>query len=159
MTSLRVLTDTGVLLAMLAFPLDKHGELTLAGEVKQLYAERAFDLVLCLAVAQELDEIIDLRYPVLRPAMAAILRPHVRRMVRWPTPDEIARVLPSCPDPDDAPIFASALIAKPDVILSNDFRAFHDPAAKSLWHKNGIEVESLFGLLARFGRRERKQSE
>jgi len=48
--------------------------------------------------------------------------------------------LPACADASDAPIFASAIIARPDVVLSNDFQAFHAPAAKALWGEHGIAV-------------------
>ena len=53
-------------------------------------------------------------------------------------------------------IFAAALAAQPDVVLSNDFQAFHSPQAKAFWKQHGIEVESLYGLLCVFGLQERK---
>lgn len=40
--------------------------------------------------------------------------------------------------------------------LSNDFQAFHTPQAKVFWRQHDITVESLYGLLCVFGRRERK---
>jgi len=57
-------------------------------------------------------------------------------------------------DPSDAPVFASAILARPDIVLSNDFQAFHTPQAKSFWKQHTITVESLYGLLCVFGRRE-----
>jgi hypothetical protein len=60
-------------------------------------------------------------------------------------------VLPACLDPSDAPIFTSALTARPDILLSNDFQSFHAPAAKALWQEHGITVESLYGLLCVLG--------
>ena len=72
------------------------------------------------------------------------------------TPEEIAAALPLTSDPEDAPIFAAARAARPDIILSSDFRAFHSPLAKTFWQQNNITVESLYGLLCRFGRRVRK---
>jgi hypothetical protein len=99
--------------------------------------------------------------------------PFADRLVRRPIPAEIAAVLSfgvpfdlaqggtrgrlSCSDPSDAPIFASPIIARPDIALSNDFQAFHTPQAKAFWKEHGITVESLYGLLCIFGRRERKQ--
>jgi hypothetical protein len=87
----------------------------------------------------------------------SLLMSFTGRLVRWPTPAEVAAVLPFCSDPSDAPIFASALIAQPDVVLSNDFHAFHTPHAKAFWKEYGIAVESLYGLLCVFGRRERRK--
>lgn len=156
MNRLRVFPDTSALLAMVLFPRDRSGALTLAGEVLELYEAGAFDLVIGQAVVDELDEVLDERFPWHRLQAVSLLVPFVDQLVRRPTPAEIAAVLPFCSDPSDAPIFASALIAKPDIVLSNDFQAFHTPQAKSLWKQYGIVVESLYGLLCVFGRRERK---
>jgi hypothetical protein len=152
----RVFPDTGVLLAMTVFPYDRAGTLTLAGEVLQIYEAGAFELVIGQAVTDELDEVLDERFPRHRPRAVSLLMPFTDRLVRWPTPEEIAAVLPFCSDPSDAPIFASAVIARPDIVLSNDFQAFHTPQAKALWKEHGIAVESLYGLLCVYGRRERK---
>lgn len=154
---LRVFPDTGVLLAMVVFPRDRDGNPTLAGEVLHLYEEGAFELVVAQAVVDELDEVLDERFPRHRLRAVSLLMPFTNRLVRWPTPAEIAAVLPACSDPSDAPIFASVLIARPDVVLSNDFEAFHTPQAKAFWKEHGIAVESLYGLLCLFGRRERKE--
>jgi len=107
-------------------------------------------------VVDELDEVLDERFPATRAPAAAVLRPFAGRLVRRPLPTEIAAVLPFCSDPADAPIFASALLARPDVVLANDFQAFHTPAAKAFWQEHHSTVESLYGLLCVFGRRERK---
>ncbi len=157
MNGLRVFPDTGVLLAMIVFPRDRSGALIRAGEVLELYEAGAFELVVSQAVVDELDEVLDERFPRYRPQAVSLLMPFIDRLVRWPTPAEIVAVLPFCTDPSDAPIFASALIAKPDVVLSNDFEAFHTSQAKSLWRRYGIVVESLYGLLCIFGRRERRK--
>jgi hypothetical protein len=154
---LRVFPDTGVLLAMIVFPYDRAGALTLAGEVLQLYEEDAFDLIVGQAVMDELDEVLDERFPRHRSRAVSLLMPFTERLVRWPTPAEIAAVLPFCSDSSDAPIFASAVIARPDIVLSNDFQAFHTPQAKAFWQEHGIAVESLYGLLCVFGRRERRE--
>jgi hypothetical protein len=156
MSRLRVFPDTGVLLAMIVFPQRRDGALTLAGEVRRLYEARAFDLVVGQAVIDELDEVLDERFPAARAQAAALLRPFAGRLVRRPLPAEIAAVLPFCSDPADAPIFASALIARPAIVLANDFQAFHTPAAKAFWKEHHITVESLYGLLCVFGQRERK---
>jgi len=152
----RVFPDTGVLLAMIVFPRGQDGGLSLAGEVLQLYEEDAFDLVIGQAVMDELDEVLDRQFPRHRSRAVSLLMPFTARLVRWPTPAEIAAVLPFCCDPSDAPIFASAVIARPDIVLSNDFRAFHTPQAKAFWKEHSIAVESLYGLLCVFGRRERR---
>lgn len=133
MNRLRVFPDTSALLAMVVFPRDRSGALTLAGEVLELYEAGAFDLVIGQAVVDELDEVLDERFPWHRLQAVSLLVPFVDQLVRRPTPAEIAAELPFCSDPSDAPIFASALIAKPDIVLSNDFQAFHTPQAKSLW--------------------------
>jgi hypothetical protein len=124
--------------------------------VLQIYEAGAFELVIGQAVTDELDEVLDERFPRHRPRAVSLLMPFTDRLVRWPTPEEIAAVLPFCSDPSDAPIFASAVIARPDIVLSNDFQAFHTPQAKALWKEHGIAVESLYGLLCVYGRRERK---
>ncbi len=156
MNSRRVFLDTGVLLAMVVFPRDRAGSPTLAGEVLQLYEEGAFELVVGQAVIDELDEVLDERFPRHRSRAVSLLMPFAEQLVRWPTPAEIATVLPFCGDPSDAPIFASTIIVQPDIVLSNDFRAFHTPQAKAFWREHGIVVESLYGLLCLFGRRERR---
>jgi predicted nucleic acid-binding protein len=153
---LRVFPDTGVLLAMIVFPRDQAGERALAGEALELYEEGAFELVIGQAVVDELDEVLDSRFSQQRFRAVSLLMPFANHLVRWPTPTEIAAASPFCGDPSDAPIFASALIAQPDVVLSNDFAAFHTPQAKALWQEHRIAVESLYGLLCLFGRRERK---
>jgi hypothetical protein len=106
-----------------------------------------------------LDEVLDERFAEHRSRAVSLLRPFAGRLVRWPTPAEIASVLPHCSDPTDAPIFASALIARPEVVLSNDFRAFHTSEAKVFWKEHAIAIESLYGLLCLFGQRERKRNE
>jgi predicted nucleic acid-binding protein len=148
--SLRIFPDTGVLLAMIVFPRDQ------AGEVLELYEEGVFELVIGQAVMDELDEVLDNRFSQHRFRAVSLLMPFTDRLVRWPTPTEIAAVSSFCSDPSDAPIFASALVAQPDVVLSNDFQAFHTSQAKALWQEHDIAVESLYGLLCVFGRRERK---
>jgi predicted nucleic acid-binding protein len=152
----RVFPDTGVLLAMIVFPRDRFGSTTLAGEVLELYEAGAFELVIGQAVVDELDDVLDERFPAYRPQAVSLLMPFADRLVRRPTPAEMAAALPLCRDPSDAPIFASAVIARPDIVLSNDFQAFHTPQAKVFWKQHRITVESLYGLLCVFGRRERK---
>lgn len=155
--TLIVFPDTGILLAMIFFPRDQDGELTLAGEVLGLYELGKFELQLGQAIVDELDEVIDERFPMYRAEMVALLRPFANQFIRWPTPKEIAAVLPHCTDPFDAPIFASAILSKADIVLSNDFRAFHPSQAKAFWEAHQLMVESLYGLLCVFGLRERKE--
>ena len=152
----RVFPDPGVLLAMMVFPHDKDGHPTLAGEVLDLYAAGAFELVLSRVVVDELDEIVDRDFPEARPRVMDLLAPLADQWTRWPTPEEIAAALPFTTDPEDAPIVAAAAVAHPDIVLSNDFRAFHSPLAKAFWEQNKMTVESLYGLLCVLGRRERK---
>ncbi|MCX6029604.1 MAG: PIN domain-containing protein [Chloroflexi bacterium] len=155
---LSVFPDTGVLLAMTVFPRNREGGVTLTGEVLELYGARAFMLVVGQAVVDELDEVLDERFPAHRASAALLLKPFAGKFVRRPTPTEIASALPACCDPGDAPIFASAAIARPNIVLANDFEAFHTPAAKAFWRQHNIAVESLYGLLCIFGRRKRKQN-
>jgi predicted nucleic acid-binding protein len=158
MTKLRVFPDTGALVAMLVFPQDRHGRLTLGGEVLQLYDEGAFDLLLSRVVVDELEEVIDRDFPEERRLLVTFVASFQDQLVRWPTPEEIRAVMPVVVDADDAPIFATALAARPDIVLSNDFQAFHSSQAKAFWRQHGIEVESLYGLLCVFGLRERRES-
>ncbi len=156
MSRKRVFPDTSALLAMVVFPRDLAGELALTGEVLQLYEASFFDLVIGQAVIDELDDVLDERFPRHRLEAVQLLAPRAGHLVRWPTPREIAAVLPFSTDPADAPIFASAVIAEPDIVLSNDFHAFHTPLAKAFWEEHGIVVESLYGLLCVFHQRMRK---
>lgn len=157
MTMPRVFPDTGALVAMVVFPRDRRGQLSLAGEVLQLYEEDAFDLLLSRVVVDELEEVIERDFPEQRRHLLTFLAPFAHQLVRWPTPEEIQAVLPVVVDADDAPIFAAALAAQPDIVLSNDFQTFHSPQAKAFWKQHGIEVESLYGLLCVFGLRERRR--
>ncbi len=153
MRPLRVFPDTGVLLAMIVFPRDRSGGLALAGEVLEMYEAGSLELVIGRAVVDELDDVLDVRFPHHRLRAAALLAPFAPHLVRLPLPSEIEAVLPFCSDPSDAPIFASAVLARPDVMLSNDFRAFHTPQAKAFRERHQITVDSLYGLLRRLGRR------
>ena len=157
MTRLRVFPDTGALVAMVVFPRDRHGRLSLAGEVLQIYDQGAFDLLLSGVVADELEKVIDRDFPEKRRHLVTFLAPFQDQLVCWPTPEEIRAVMPMVVDADDAPIFAAALAARPDIVLSNNFQAFHSSQAKAFWKQHGIEVESLYGLLCVFGLRERKE--
>lgn len=141
----RVFPDTGVLLAMLIFPQDRTGQPTLASEVMALQQEGAFTLVLSQAVIDELDEVIARDFPTLRPQVVRLLVPLTGHLTRWPMPQEVAAVMPYTTDPADAPIFAAAVVAQPDIVLSNDFRAFHTDQAKRFWAEHGIRVVSLYG--------------
>ena len=53
-------------------------------------------------------------------------------------------------DQDDAPIFAAAVIAQPDIVLSSDFGTFHTPKAKRYWgktrHSNRKSVRTVVCL-------------
>jgi len=153
---LRVFPDTGALIAMVVFPQDRSDSPTLAGEILQLYEEGKFLILLSQVVVDELEEVIDRDFPECRHRMLSLLGPYEDQLTRWPTPDEIRAVLPVTVDADDAPIFAAALIAQPDIVLSNDFETFHTPQAKAFWSEHGISVESLYGLLCVFGLRERQ---
>jgi hypothetical protein len=159
MSRLRVFPDTGALLAMIVFPRDRDGDPTLAGEALELYKAGTYDLVVSRVVMDELEEVIDRNFPEMRLQVVRWLAPLTERLTRRPTPKEIAAALPYSADPEDAPIFAAAAAAAPDIVLSNDFRAFHTPEAKAFWKAYNITVESLYGLLCVFGRRERKESE
>lgn len=115
-----------------------------------------FNLILGRSVVDELDEVLWDRFPAQRTQALTWLKPFADAFTRRPTPAEIEAVMPACTDPFGAPIFASAIIAKPDIVLSNDFRAFHTPAAKAFWQAHEMRVESLYGLLCTFGLRQRK---
>lgn len=151
----RVFSDTGTLLAIVIFPRDQRGKLTLAGEAAQLYAEGAFELVISQVVAEELNKVLERDFPGEHQRAQVYLATLTAQLTRRPTPQEIALVLPYATDADDAPIFAAALVAHPDIVLSNDFQAFHTPKPKKFWAGHGIQIESLYGLLCVFGKRKR----
>jgi rRNA-processing protein FCF1 len=152
----RILPDTGTLVAMLVYPQDHQGQLTLVGEVLHLYEEEKFDLLINRVVVDELEEILDRDFPEYRTSFVTLLAPFEEQLTRWPTPKEIRDVLPVVVDVEDAPIFEAALIAQPGIVLSNDFECFHTPQAKEFWQGHHIQVESLYGLLCVFGLREKK---
>lgn len=141
---------------MIVFPRDRYGQPTLPGEILELYEEDAFDLILSQTVIDELEEVIDRDCPEYRSRILALLAPLQDWLTRWPMPQEIEAALPYATDPDDAPIFAAAAVAQPDIVVSNDSQAFHTPRAKEFWAQYQIQIESFYGLLCVFGRRERK---
>jgi predicted nucleic acid-binding protein len=155
---LLVFPDTDVLIAMIVYPRTRYGGLSLAGEVLELYQTGALGMVIGQSIVDELEEVIDDRFAAQRGRMVALLKPFAGQFTRRPTPAEIAAVSSACNDPADAPIFASAVIARPDIVLANDFEAFHTPAAKSFWQQHRITVESPYGLLCVFGRRQRREA-
>jgi len=154
--ALKVFPDTNALLAMIVFPADREGNPTLASEVKALYEQGEFELVLSRVTVAELLEVIARDFPEHQELVELFLKPFEERLTRWPTEEEVDEVRPYCADPEDAPIFAAALLSEPDIVLSNDFETFHAEKAKGLWKRHGIQVESLYGLLCVFGRRERR---
>lgn len=142
---------------MAVYPRDQSGQVSMAGEVLTLFQAGRFEFQLGQAVVDELDMVIDDRFPQFRSEVVGLIRPFAKQFVRWPIPKEIAAVSAVCTDPFDAPIFASAILSQAQIVLSNDFRAFHTPQAKAFWQQHNMTVESLYGLLCHFGLRERKE--
>ena len=105
------------------------------------------------------DNIRRITSPEYRRHLLTFVAPFEDQLTRWPAPEEIRAVLSVVVDADDAPIFAAAVVAKPDIVLSNDFQTFHSAQAKAFWTLHEIEVKSLYGLLCVFGLRERKKEE
>lgn len=141
---------------MIVFPTDQEGKPTLAGEVKDLYERGEFELILSRVTEAELLEVVARDFPEHRELVELFLKPFAGRCTRWPTAEEVQQALPFVNDPEDAPIFAAAVISRPDIVLSNDFETFHSAQAKAFWKRHRIRVESLYGLLCLFGRRKRK---
>jgi predicted nucleic acid-binding protein len=156
MAKLQVFFDTGALLAILLFPKDKTGKATLAGEVLELYIQGHFDIVIGEVVLIELLEVIRRDFPEAHELVASFLVPWKSQLTRIPSQEEIKKAKPYTKDPEDAPVFASAVIARPDILVSNDFETFHTENAKKFWAEHNIQIESLYGLLCVFGRRKRK---
>lgn len=156
MTKLRVFPDTGALLSMIVFPVNRKGKPTLAGEILHFDQENLFELVISQEVVEELLEVICNEFPDAYEQALFFLSPFVPYVSRKPTFEEVVAALPYTVDLDDTPIFAAAVIAKPDIVLSSDFETFHTPKAKRYWKRHGIQIESLYGLLCVFGRRQRK---
>ena len=153
---LTVFPDTNALLALILFPVDAHGKLTLSGDVKALYDQGEFQLILSHVTVAELLEVLDREFPEHRGIAESFLKLYSHKLTRWPTPEEVAKVAPFAVDSDDAAIFAAAILSQPDIVLSNDFESFHHEKAKKLWASRKIQLESLYGLLCLFGKRERK---
>lgn len=141
---------------MIVFPTDQEGKPTLAGEVKDLYERGEFELILSRVTEAELLEVVARDFPEHCELVELFLKPFAGRCTRWPTAEEVQQALPFVNDPEDAPIFAAAVISRPDIVLSNDFETFHSARAKAFWKRHRIRVESLYGLLCLFGRRKRK---
>lgn len=141
---------------MIVFPIDQEGKPTLAGEVKDLYEHGKLELILSRVTQAELLEVVARDFPEHCELVELFLKPFAGRFTRWPTAEEVQQALPFVNDPEDAPIFAAAVISRPDIVLSNDFETFHSTRAKAFWKRHGIQVESLYGLLCLFGRRKRK---
>jgi len=144
---------------MIVFPVGQRGKPTLAGEVLSLYDEGLFDLVISQTVEEELLGVIREEFSDAYTRVLTFLAPLAPQFSRKPTPEEVAAAFPYTVDPNDAPIFAAAVVARPDVVLSNDFKTFHTEKAKSYWKRHGIQIESLYGLLCVFGRRQRRPSQ
>ena len=153
---LLVFPDTNTLLSMILFPLDREGRLTLAGEVKTLFEQGAFRLAISRAVADELLAVIAERFPAYHALVEQFLKPFEPRFTPWPRQEEVKAALPYVVDRQDAPVFAAAALSQPDLVVSNDFKTFHAEKAQAFWKQHGIQVESLYGLLCVFGKRERK---
>ena len=141
---------------MIVFPLDRQGRFTLAGEVKDLYEQDEFELVLSQVTVAELLEVVARDFPEYQEIAQLFFKPFEEKLTRWPTPKEVQQVLPYVVDAEDAPIFAAVLLSQPDIVVSNDFETFHSERAKEFWKRHGIEVESLYGLLSVLGKRKRK---
>jgi predicted nucleic acid-binding protein len=141
---------------MIVFPTGRQGKPTLAGEILSLYEEGQFELVISQEVVEELLEVIQNEFPDAYEDALLLLAPFTPQLSRKPTLEEIAHALPYTVDHEDAPIFAAAVIAQPDIVLSSDFETFHTAKAKRYWKKHGIQIESLYGLLCVFGRHQRK---
>lgn len=141
---------------MIVFPTDREGKPTLAGEVKDLYERGELELILSRVTEAELVEVVARDFPEYYELVELFLKPFARRFTRWPTSEEVQQALPFVNDPEDAPIFAAAVISRPDIVLSNDFETFHSARAKAFWKRHRIRVESLYGLLCLLGRRKRK---
>ena len=156
---LRVFVDTNALLAMVLFPSDDAGQPTLAGEVKALYESDAFEMVVSKVVVHELMAVVDDRFPDQRVLSERLVRPFDSRLTPWPNRHDVRSALPFVLYREDAPVFAAAAVSKPDIVLSNDFETVYAQRAKPFWTHHGIRVESLYGLLCVFGRRERKEGE
>ncbi len=156
MAQLRVFPDTGAVLSMIVFPVGRQSRPTLAGEILGLHQEGLFQIVMSQEVEEELLEVIRAEFPDAYEQALLFLSPFVPYLTRKPTPEEVVRALPYTVDREDAPIFAAAVIAQPDIVLSSDFETFHTPKAKRYWETHGIQIESLYGLLCVFGRRQRK---
>ena len=159
MSKLRVFLDTGALLSMIVFPVGRKGKPTLAGEILNLYEEGVFEIVVSQEVVEELLEVIREEFPDAYEQALLFLSPFIPYLTQKPTLEEVADALPYTVDHEDAPIFAAAVIAQPDIVLSSDFETFHTAKAKRYWKKHGIQIESLYGLLCVFGRRKRKPRE
>ncbi len=153
-----VFPDTNALLSLIIFPQDSAGRLTLAGELKELYQEGKFDLILSKVVISEVLDVVKRDFFEYQELVEHFLQPFEETSTRWPSSKEVKEVCPYVVDPDDAPIFAGAVLSNPDIVLSNDFETFHTDKAKKFWKRHDIQLESLYGLLCFFGERERKDT-
>jgi len=109
----RVFIDTNILLSGLAFGGNETRLLRLAGDGR-------VRLVLSAAVLHEIRDVVNRKFPELAGDLDEFLERVSWESVDYPPPCAVESALSSVRDPDDAPILASILLAKPDFALTGD---------------------------------------
>jgi putative PIN family toxin of toxin-antitoxin system len=109
----RVLADTNVVLSGVVYRGNEARVLDLAllGHIR---------LVLAEAVIDEVRRVLKRRFPQDAHEFEDFLNRADYELVRCPDPADIDHVSAMVRDPDDAPILASILLAKPDLALTGD---------------------------------------
>ncbi len=120
----RVFLDANTLISGVVFTGNERNILLLAIQGK-------LTLILADAVLDETERIVDQKFTYAwRRYEAAIAMLHAE-IVPYPSAELVAQALAIIRDPKDAPILASALIARPDYVISGD-KHFHTDAVKAV---------------------------
>lgn len=147
----RVAIDTNILLAMVIFPVDREGRLTMAGEIRKLYENRNFQLIINELVAEEAKIVIKRKFP----KHIELLEDYLSTLKLMPKPSllRVERCKRLISDVKDAPILASVLQDKPNCFCNNDIKDFHTERIKRLLARYNIKLVTPYGLLKAYGLR------
>ncbi|MBC7320464.1 hypothetical protein H5T89_07440, partial [bacterium] len=142
---------TNILLAMVIFPIDKEGNLTMAGEIRKLYEDRKFQLVVNELVAEEARIVIAKKFP----GSVELLEDYLSSLKLTPKPSalRVERCKKLISDVKDAPILASVLQDKPNYFCNNDIKDFHTERIKRLLARRDIILVTPYGLLKAYNLR------
>jgi len=148
---LKIAIDTNILLAMIIFPKGKSGRLTMAGEIRTLYENKEFQLIVNELVAEESRRVVVKKFP----ENTELLESYLSTLKLTPKPPllRVERYKDFISDIKDAPILAAVLQDKPNYFCNNDIKDFHTERIKKLLAHRNIILVTPYGLLKVFNLR------